>query len=155
VTKPAVPSEPSLSPTLIDLQDHLNELEDWAQANKRDARRDSIAFWSLKAPAIMASASSGLLAQFSLTTLSLAAGAVASVCVLIDGIHPRGMLRNTHMRAYHDIRILHNKMVAEWRSRSVTAKDDNIARRIIRDSEAEYERISAYIRDAETALSPE
>jgi len=142
-----------LSPTLIDLQDHLNELEDWAQANRRDARRDSIAFWSLKAPAIMASASAALLAQFGLTTVSVVAGAIASVCVIIDGIHPRGMLRNTHMRAYHDIGILHNKMVAEWRSRSVTAKDDNIARRIIRDSEAERERISAYIRDAETALS--
>ncbi len=141
---------PDSMPT--DLRDQLIELEEWAQANRRDAIQDSVGFWSLKAPAIIASASAGLWAHFGLTTVSVVAGAIASLCVIVDGIHPRGMLRNTHLRAYHDIRILLTRMVTEWRSRNSSAKEDNIARRIIRDAEAERQKIAAYIRDAETAL---
>jgi len=92
------------------------------------------------------------LAHFELTTVSVFAGAIASLCIIIDGIHPRGMLRNTHLSAYHDIRILMSNMVAEWRSRSGSAKEDNVARRIIRDAETERQRVAAYVRDAETAL---
>jgi signal transduction histidine kinase len=135
-----------------DLRDQLIELEEWAQANRRDAIQDSVGFWSLKVPAIIASASAGLWAHFGLTTVSVVAGAIASLCVIVDGIHPRGMLRNTHLRAYHDIRILLTHMVTEWRSRNSNAKEDNIARRIIRDAEAERQKIAADIRDAVTAL---
>jgi len=135
-----------------DFRDQLLELEEWAQANKRDAVRDSIGFWALKIPAILASASAGVWANFDLVTASVLAGAVASLCVIVDGIHPRGMLRNTHLRAYHDIRILIAGMVADWRSRNASAKDDNTARRIIREAESERQRIAASIRDAETAL---
>jgi hypothetical protein len=136
----------------VDLRDQLLELEEWAQANKRDGRRDSVAFWSLKVPAIAASASAGLWAHFDLVGISVVAGSLASICVIIDGIHPRGMLRNTHLRAYHDIRILLTNMVTEWRSRNINAHDGNSARRIIREAEAERQRIAAYVRDAETAL---
>lgn len=138
-----------------DLRNQLIDLEEWAQANRRDAIQDGVGFWSLKIPAIIASSSAGLWAHFGLTTVSVVAGAVASLCVIIDGIHPRGMLRNTHLKAYHDIRILLTHMVTEWRSRNSNAKEDNIARRIIRDAEAERQRIAAYIRDAETALRHE
>jgi hypothetical protein len=136
-----------------DLRDQLLELEEWAGANKGDAVRDSMGFWGLKLPAILASASAGVWAHFDLTTVSVFAGAIASLCVIIDGIHPRGMLRNTHLRAYHDIRIMISGMVADWRSRSANAKDENIARKIIREAESERQRIAAYIRDAETALN--
>jgi hypothetical protein len=136
-----------------DLKHHLFELEEWASANKADATKDTMAFWALKLPAIIASASAGLLAHFDLTTVSVLAGAIASGYVIIDGIHPRGMLRNTHIRAYHDIRILITRMASEWRSRSVNSQPENIARRIIRNAEPERQRIAAYIRDAETALN--
>jgi hypothetical protein len=135
-----------------DLRDQLLELEQWARGNNADARWDTLAFWALKVPAIAASASAGVLAHFGLTTVSVVAGAVASLCVVVDGIHPRGMLRNVHLRAYHDIRILTNRMMAEWRSRNANAKGENIARRIIKDAGDERQRIAAYIRDAETAL---
>lgn len=137
----------------LELRQQLNELEQWAIANHRDARMDAITFWSLKVPAILASASAGVLARFDLTTASLVVGATASVCVVIDGVHPRGMLRNIHLRAFHDVRILTSRMVSQWRSRSVAADDDNIARRIVRDAETERERIAGYIRDAETSLN--
>lgn len=135
-----------------ELQQQLTELEQWALLNQRDARRDALGFWSLKIPAILASASAGMLAHFELVTVGVIMGAVASVCVIIDGILPRGMLRNTHLRAFHDLRMLSTNMMSQWRSRSSTAKPDNIARRIIRDAEEERQRIATYIRDAEAAL---
>jgi hypothetical protein len=135
-----------------DLKVYLNELEQWALANKRDASQETLAFWMLKLPAVLASASAGIWAYFELPTVSVVFGAIASVCVIIDGLHPRGMLRNTHLRAYHDIRMLANKVMNDWRSRSPIAKPDNACRRIIKDSEEERQRIASYIRDAETAL---
>jgi len=132
--------------------DQLTELEQWAKANRKDARNDALAFWALKAPAIIASASAGIWAHFNLTTISVIAGAVASVCVIVDGIHPRGMLRNTHLRAFHDLRILTSRMTAQLRSSE--GRTDRTVKRIIREAEPERERIAAYIRDAETALKP-
>jgi hypothetical protein len=154
---PTEPNEPQASAANsmpADLENTLRELEEWAQANRRDASRDLKAFWALKIPAIVASASAGVWAHLELPTVSVLFGAVASVCVIVDGIQPRGMLRNTHLRAFHDLRILATKMVAEWRGRASNAHADNMARRIIRNAEAERERIAHYIRDAETALNP-
>src|SRR5689334_11402463 len=42
----------------------LKSLEEWAQANRSDARRDTLRFWMLKIPAILVSASSGVFAYF-------------------------------------------------------------------------------------------
>jgi hypothetical protein len=128
----------------------LSELDQWAKDNQKDTRHDAVAFWALKIPAIVASASAGIWAHFGLTTVSVIAGAIASVCVIIDGIHPRGMLRNTHLRAVHDIRILMKDMTS--RLGSSTGLRENAIRRIIRDVKAERKRIAFYIRDAETAL---
>jgi hypothetical protein len=136
------------------LRHHLLELEQWAQENRRDAFWDTLAFWSLKIPAILAAASAGVWAYFGLTAVSVIAGAVASVCVIIDGIHPRGMLRNIHLRAAHDLRILSTGMITKWRTRESKAKtrEAATARKIILEAEQERQRIGAYIRDAETAL---
>ena len=122
-------------------------------ANKRDAFWDTVAFWSLKIPAILAAASAGVWAHFELTAVSVIAGAIASVCVIIDGTHPRGMLRNTHLRAYHDLRILTTRMMTAWRARNRNAREETTAARIIREAEAERQRIAAYVRDADTALN--
>lgn len=132
--------EASLPPTL---SAQLDDLEKWAIYNKRDARNDLVAFWFLKIPAILSSASAGILAHYSLATVSMFAGAIASVCVIVDGIHPRGMLRNTHLRAYHDIRFLASTMAIKWRSRNPASKVDNVVAGIIRDGEAE--RGSTYV----------
>jgi hypothetical protein len=134
------------------LVDYFGELDKWAIANKREAGKDLVAFWLLKIPAIVTSASAGILGHFSLTTVSIIAGAIASVCVIIDGVHPRGMLRNTHLRAYHDIRMLSAKMLSKWRSRKLTIKQENVVIEIVRDADPERERIATYIRDAETSL---
>jgi hypothetical protein len=134
-------------------KDHLDKLEQWAQANQKDASNDAVAFWLFKVPAIVASASAGVWARFGFTAVGVIVGAIASLCVIVDGIHPRGMLRNTHLRAFHDIRNLRNHMVSQFRSSSA-GQPEKTVRKIIRESESERERIAAYIRDAETALEP-
>jgi hypothetical protein len=134
-----------------DWNNQISELERWAGENNRDACNDRLAFWALKIPAIIASASAGVWAQFHLTTISVLAGAIASVCVIIDGIHPRGMLRNTHLRAFHDIRILITGMTSNLRS---CKRNPNNIRKIIREAEPERKRIATYVRDAEIALKP-
>lgn len=131
--------------------DHLTELEQWAKANQRDARNDALAFWALKIPAIAASASAGICAQYHLSSFSLFAAAIASFCVIVDGIQPRGVLRNIHIRAFHDIRFLEGHMTSQLRS---SEDPENAIRKIIRDSEPERQRIARYIRDAESALKP-
>jgi hypothetical protein len=133
----------------LELRQHLEELEQWAIGNYKDGRKDTIAFWSLKAPAIIAAAGAGVW-----TSASPVLGAIASVCVVIDGLHPRGMLRKTHLEAFHDIRILTNKMMTQWRTKSKEADADKMARRIVRAAEAPRDRIAAYVRNAETALGP-
>jgi uncharacterized membrane protein YgaE (UPF0421/DUF939 family) len=136
-----------------ELRQHLAELEKWAVANERDRNHDAIAFWSLKIPAILASASAGTVAYFNLTAVSVFAGFIASICVIIDGVHPRGMLRNTHHLAFSDIRILANNMMVKWRTRNPKDSAEDIARRIILEAEKERRRIAIYIRDAEGALN--
>ncbi len=152
----APPTEPNLEEGVGEMPDSLRlqieELEAWAKANRADSIRDTIAFWTLKLPAVITSAASGLLAHFELTAMSVCAGAIASFCVIVDGIHPRGMLRNVHVRAFHDIRLLTTRMMSDWRSRNPTAKAENTARRIIKGAESDRERIAKYIRDAESAL---
>jgi hypothetical protein len=132
------------------LDAELEHLKQWAAANLKDARKDALAFWAFKIPAILASASAGIWAHFELTTVSMIAGAIASVCVIVDGIHPRGMLRNTHLKAYHDIRMLMSSMAS--RVRSTAGTPEKTVREIIRESEPKRKRIETYIRDAETAL---
>jgi hypothetical protein len=135
------------------LEDQLSELESWAQANKRDAQWDATRFWSLKIPAILVSASSGIFAHFEWQTFALIAGAIAGVCVLIDGLNPGGMLRNVHLRALHDLRNLQNEIVATWRIGSLEATDtESLTAKIIKGVQKKTRRIAAYIKDSETML---
>lgn len=136
----------------VDLRDYLEELERWALANKKDMRLDTLAFWMLKLPAIFASASAGIWAYLQLPTISIICGAIASFCVIIDGLLPRGMLRNTHLRAYHDIRMLIYQIINQYRSRPSTATADDTSRRLIREAEVERQEIASYVRDAEATL---
>lgn len=137
----------------LDLRNYLTELELWANANNKEASRDTIAFWLLKVPAIISSIGTGVLAKFEYDNFSLVLGLIAGICVAVDGIHPRGMLRNTHIRAFHDIRTLSSSIVSNWRTRNDKAQSSNAAKRIIKESEEERLRIANYIKESETALN--
>jgi hypothetical protein len=135
-------------------RDQMAVIKNWSEANGKDARTDLLKYWGLKLPAILVSGSSALLAHFKLDDIAVIAGAVAAVCVLIDGLNPRGALRNVHKRAFNEISTLHASMAAQWRSGVLRHQnEDTLAADIIDQSESERARISAYITAAESALS--
>jgi hypothetical protein len=138
-----------------ELVQQLDEYRQWAISNKNDARRDTVQFWMLKIPAIITSASSSALAYFNAKTVSIVAGSVAAVCVLIDSVHPRGGLRNVHWRAFNEISKLVADMEQEWRLASLHGKiktEDEAraeAARIIEKVRPEVDRINQNIITAE------
>jgi hypothetical protein len=131
----------------------LDELEAWASLNAADARRDSLQFWLLKIPAILASACAGLFGYFNLQAATIITGAIGSICILIDGLNPRGSLRNVHIRAVHDLRQLQSEIKAKLRYAS-PAKDslEEILASISELVQSERRRIGNYLREAESAL---
>jgi hypothetical protein len=150
------PSEMELEsmPAILLLQ--LQELESWALANRKDSRRDAVRFWVLKIPAVVVASCAGIFAFFSWEAGAVVASAVASICVLIDGLNPGGALRNAHYQAFYDLRNLQQEMRVQWRIQSWKAKEDDarneLAAHIIEDSKMEISRIAASLRDAESAL---
>lgn len=136
------------------LAGQLKSLEDWALANRSDARRDTLRFWMLKIPAILVSASSGVFAYFKVDAIAVVAGAIASLCVLIDGLNPGGALRNVHLRAFNELRKLEDTMLSNWQVGELRGKDRNLlAAEIIERAEDEKARINLYITAAETSLA--
>jgi hypothetical protein len=138
-------------PVALKLQ--LIDLESWALANRRDSRRDAIRFWSLKIPAMVVSAGSGIAAYIK-PSVALVAGAVAGMCVLIDSLNPGGALRNTHLRAFNDLRILQERMKSQWQVGFLRHEDHELlAAKIIEGATKEKERINKAITDAEASLA--
>jgi hypothetical protein len=142
------------------LEVQVLELEDWAVANKRDARWDTISFWALKIPAMAASVGAGVFAYLEWEIVPLVVGAIASLCILVDGLNPRGKLRNVHWQAVHDLRNLQHDMLTNWQTGSLRiedtvnkkAEEDNLAADIIEGAQAERKRIATYLKDAEALL---
>jgi len=138
----------------IALQEQLMDLETWAQANRRDAKWDTVKFWALKIPAIVVSAGSGVFAYFKVDSVAVIGGAVASLCVLIDALNPGGALRNAHLRAFNELRILQGRMKAEWQVGFLLNENRNtLAAKIIEGATKEKERINDAITNAETSLA--
>ena len=135
-----------------ELRSYIEELEEWASENKNEANQNAFAFWSLKFPAILVAATTGLWANYGLEYIGVISGSVASICIAVDGINPRGLLRNTHLRAYHDILNLLSTIVNQWRTKNQNAKPENIMRKIIIDAEPKRKKIARYIKEAEIAL---
>jgi hypothetical protein len=129
-------------------------IEQWALDNRSDSKHDTWRFWMLKIPAIAVSASSGVFAYYKLDGVAVIAGAVASLCVLIDGLNPGGALRNVHLRAFNDLRSLEARMLSDWDVGSLRSNDLNLlAAKIIESAQKEKDRIQAYLNEAETSLA--
>ncbi len=149
---PALPaSVASMPPALVS---QFKTLEEWAQANLRDARWDAFRFWMLKIPAILVSVGSGVFAHYKLDNVAVVAGAVGSLCVLMDGLNPGGALRNVHRRAFNELRKLQDSMSSEWQVGELRGKEPKfLAAEIIENAAREKDRINAYITTAETSLA--
>ena len=97
--------------------------------------------------------SSSLFAYLDIALLPILGGAIASICVLIDGLKHPGMLYNVHLRAFHDLRNLQRYIKAQWKIgiRRKVDRDELVAD-IITYAEEERKKIGEYLREAETTF---
>jgi hypothetical protein len=136
------------------LQAFVAELEEWAILNDRDARMDTLRFWSLKIPTILSSALAGVLAVTHLNTIAAMLAAFASACVLIDAVNPGGQLRNAHLRAVHDLRGLQHRIMKNWRIGILRDKAGNcLAAEILESAQKIRDKITADLRAVETSFA--
>jgi hypothetical protein len=144
---------PSLNQSPEDMiNSYAGRLRALATANCKHATKDALSFWALKLPAIISSAGTAICAFFHQEIVILVAGSIAGICITIDGIYPRGHLRNVHLGAFHDLTALADGIEYNWIARDPAADDRTSATVIIRNAQKERKRIVSYLRDAETSL---
>jgi len=143
----AATANPDLLPA--SLEEAVQSLETWAVSNLGEAKRNGRLYWLLKIPAIVLSASSGLIIYFESPFATQLAGTAVAILVAVDGLRPPGRLRDIRYRAHAELRHLENRMIAQWRSRPVGANSDEVLRRIIAEAQSERDRISAYLLEVE------
>ena len=137
-----------------ELNAFISELDTWATLNERDVRRDTIRFWAFKLPAIVSSASAGVLALEHLGTIAAILAAIASACVLIDAVNPGGQLRNAHLRAVFDLRELEYDVVNNWRIGSLKGTaPGQLAAETLEAARRVRERIFSDLKMAETSFA--
>lgn len=150
---PATDSEDAQTAMPDALRDEFRTIEQWAQANRKDALHDALRFWSLKVPAIIVSTMTGVLAYYKQSGLAVIAGAIGSFCVLMDGLNPGGALRNVHLKAFNELRMLQNNMKSRWNVGLLNEETKNrLAVTIIQIAVKEKERINGYVTAADTSL---
>jgi len=147
----ALGPEPPPRPMPLELQQYMQKLELWALANKKDARLDSLKFWSLKGPAIVAASLSGVLASLHLpSAIPLLIGVIGSICVAFDGIVHPGKMRSFHIRAVHDLRTLEHSIQNQWIIASLRHVDsEEFAAKLLENAEQKRLEISEYLKDGE------
>jgi hypothetical protein len=150
--------EEAVSPEVVgqlpnELREFIGEIEQWAKANAKDARKDKFSFWTLKIPAILSSAFASFLAAVHLNIWASLLAAMASACILIDAAFPRGQLFRAHLRAVHDLRNIQHEIMNRWRAASFDDKNKNrLAADILKMAEQTRSRIARELRTAETAM---
>ena len=129
-------------------------LKEWSSLNQREARRDLVSFWSLKVPAIAASASTALLQQMQLGMVSVLLGTLATVCILIDAMRPRGVLYNAHLAAAHELSSLALESATEISKIELSAEADKVpkALRLLEKIQEQRRGIATRIKVAEAAV---
>ncbi len=136
------------------LRAFIGELEEWAEANERDVRRDTVRFWTFKLPAVVSSASAGLLALAHLEVVAAILAAVGSACVIIDAVNPGGQLRNAHLRAVYDLRELEHDATDKWRIGALkgTASSE-LAAEILEGARKVRDKVASDLKAAETSFA--
>jgi hypothetical protein len=132
--------------------DYIEGLRAWADANQKDARRDSIKFWSLKGPAILVAGSSGLLSTLHLpVTVAIIFGLIGSMCVALDGVIRPGFLHKTHIRAVHDLLLLADNIRSQWNISYLSGRHSGQdAAQILDHAEKKKQEIARYLKAEES-----
>lgn len=139
-----------------ELRSELYSISRFSSVCRKAGRKATVSYWALKIPAIVFSASGGVIAYLDQPFLALMSGAVASVCVLIDGLQPRGRQRNTYVSALHELRNMEAKLKSEWGVAKLVGRANNeTAAKIITAVQPELRRIEESIRLAATSVQEE
>lgn len=143
---------PSLTTMPAELTDILDGVEKWTLANAKDAKRDSILFWSLKMPSILCSAGAGVVASIHAPApVTAILAAVGAACVAVDAAIQPGRLRNTHWGVVHKLRGLQNSVHEEWAAASLEKKaTEELAASLIRKVQKVKTEIRTELQIAET-----
>ena len=140
------------------VQKHLRQLEEWAQANRRDARYDQFRFWAFKIPALLGATSTAAFEAVGLGKVVIFIGVISAVCVGIDGLFPGGRLYNVHTRAWNDLRLLSTLLATEWDRIKLEHPDGTSRERVdaaiklLERIQREREHIGTYIAEGEASL---
>jgi hypothetical protein len=139
------------------LQVHVTNLFDYAKANERDARQDNINYWALKAPAIVGAAAASAFEAFGVGAAVIVLATVAAICSAVDAARPRGLLHNVHRKAANEASLAGTALQAGWHLIQIECANDPDARRtraadLLREAQAERQRISSYVTAAEASL---
>ena len=136
-----------------ELAAELEGMWHWALNNRRAARRAAILFWALKLPALAFASAGGLLSYLGNKPLAISASALASFCILLDALQPRGRLRNAHLRAFHEITNRLSEAVSDWRvARLEGSATPTKAAEIIVRTRRDAKSIEKFIEDAAASL---
>ncbi|HEY3253740.1 MAG TPA: hypothetical protein VGJ91_07315 [Polyangiaceae bacterium] len=98
--------------TAIDEQ--INDLERWVQANLARSRNERIRFWVLRGLAVSGALMAALMAARESPQVTVLASVLAALCVAIDAAWPSNSFRNVHQRAVYDLRELQNTLKLRW-----------------------------------------
>ncbi|MEI9938197.1 MAG: hypothetical protein WDO69_13335 [Pseudomonadota bacterium] len=98
--------------TAIDEQ--INDLERWVQANLARSRNERIRFWVLRGLAVSGALLAALMAKRESPQVTILASVLAALCVAVDAAWPSDSFRNVHQRAVFDLRELQNTLKLRW-----------------------------------------
>jgi hypothetical protein len=138
------------------LQNEVRHIKRWAEANRRDAKRDQFAYWSLKVPAFLAAASGALLHVLQIPLVGVVVDAIAAFCIALDAARPRGLLFNAHKRAAHELFALQQRVASDIdRIATLVPKGSQRSAylKVYEYMQEEYARIAQSIKEAEANLA--
>lgn len=95
------------------VEEQMKFLEQWFDQNYSESKKDRVQYWLLKIPAIICTVSVTALEAFDYGEAIIILGAVASFCVAVDAVFPRGQLHNVHRKAANEIRRLQHDVLTK------------------------------------------
>lgn len=141
--------------TAIDEQ--IQDLERWAEANLARDRRGKLRFWLLRGLAFAGAAGAALTANLGHAQPTIAFSALAALCVAVDAAWPADSFRNVHQRAVHDLRELQNTLKLRWDKVRLAHPDPAAAQRtahalaLLDQVQSKREEIGKYLGTAEAS----
>ena len=98
--------------TAIDEQ--IDDLERWVQANLARSRNEKVRFWVLRGLAVSSAVMAALMVKRETPQITILCCALSALCVAIDAAWPTDSFRNVHQRAVFDLRELQNTLKLRW-----------------------------------------